>query len=412
MLHYNKKFTSFGRMIILSGLTLFLTSNAKAENYNLSAWINAETKNSLTTNNYNNNTLHKSLGMQLEKKVNNFDTKLRLNFIDQKIKLDQSYVQYQNSNITFGVGKVKRNWSFSPRTSLILSENARPSDSIYLTVRNQRQSKNIFNQLGLTSFEVFNSILSNENGPVHPMMLGLRTVIQPFDSFKFELTKTSQWGGGGYNTDLSALRAAILGNSNENTNANINQLAGFGFSYLINLDKMPINIYSQFIGEDEAGNLPSCYMYLYGTQIELNNFKKPTKIGLEVVDTRIDETKHKYCGANTAYNNATYRYTNYGRVLGAPIDTEGKSISLWGSSKLSENTNLTYSIEKLILNDANWSNHRLNSSSKNGWLAKIGSAQKINSLELRSEISYQDFSLDTAQIRKGFSFRLNAKYIF
>ena len=51
--------------------------------------------------------------------------------------LDGSYLQYTKGIATFGVGKVDRHWSFSDNTSLILSNNARPSESFYLKLKNR-----------------------------------------------------------------------------------------------------------------------------------------------------------------------------------------------------------------------------------------------------------------------------------
>ena len=48
-------------------------------------------------------------------------------------------------------------------------------------------------------------------------------------------------------------------------------MAGFGISYLIPSNIMPLRIYGQAVGEDEAGNLPSCFAYLAG--LEWSNTK-------------------------------------------------------------------------------------------------------------------------------------------
>ena len=175
---------------------------------------------------------------------------------------------------------------------------------------------------------------------------------------------------------------------------------------------MPLRLYAQFIGEDEAGNLPSCYMSLLGGELNLNGSRFLSKIGLEYTDTRIDFTSHGFCGPNTAYNNNTYQYTNYDISLGAPIDTEGKSLNFWGSTNLNNNTTLNYSITNVIINDYNWKHHRLTSSRQNGWLSSIGASWKIRSLELNADLKYQDFSLHKNNIKQGISLNLNTKYSF
>jgi len=50
---------------------------------------------------------------------------------------------------------------------------------------------------------------------------------------EFELIQTSQWGGKGHSTGISALGAALFFDTNDGSNSNINKMAGFGISYLI-----------------------------------------------------------------------------------------------------------------------------------------------------------------------------------
>ena len=52
-----------------------------------------------------------------------------------KSTFDGSYLQYAKGIATYGVGAIDRHWSFSDKTSLILSHNARPTKSIYLKLK-------------------------------------------------------------------------------------------------------------------------------------------------------------------------------------------------------------------------------------------------------------------------------------
>jgi hypothetical protein len=244
------------------------------------------------------------------------------------------------------------------------------------------------------------------------MLLGIRTVFEPVSNLKFELVKTSQWGGFGYNKNLSSFIAAISGNTNESKNSNINQMAGFGFSFLTNSKKIPSRFFAQIIGEDEAGSLPSCYMTLIGNEWEFLNNALIKKIGFEYIDTRIDTTYHGFCGPNTAYNNGTYDYTNYGMSLGAPIDSEGKSFNVWASTNISINTSIKYSLKDMTINDTNWSIHRLTTSKQKGWMADVDISWKLNSFKINSKLTYQGLYLDKVNINKGLSLTFGSQYVF
>jgi hypothetical protein len=391
---------------------IFLPSIVLSNDSKIIGWANIQTKNLLRSDNNANS--NNSAGLQLTKQNKNVLAKITLNIKNNKyINFDDSYVNYNFKNSYLGFGKTNRNWSFSNRTSLILSENSRPHTALYFGYKSNKDSRSLISSvLGPWSFEIFNSTLSNLNRPKNPMLLGMRATSEPFTNLKFELVKTSQWGGKGYSPSLSQFNSAIIGNTNENENENINQMGGIGFSYLTSINKYSLRTYGQLIGEDEAGNLPTCFMYLLGAEQNLPENLLIDKFGLEIVDTRVDFTTNGYCGPNTAYNNHTYSYTNCGKVLGAPIDTEGKSIEFWGMTQLSENLEINYSIKNILINDTNWSNHRLSSSRQKGWLSNLATSYKKNNYTINSVIIYQGFSLDKQNINNGLGLEFKAMYNF
>jgi hypothetical protein len=384
-----------------------------------SSYLYADTNKVLTnvsTNKSFSNTSQKQnlVSFQLKKDFNKISSQISLNAPQEgSITHDGSFLNFQYKDTILGIGKIHRNWSFSTRTSLILSSNPRPTDSIYLIFNSTKKRKNTFlSSLTPKSFEIFNSLQTNTNDTKKSMLLGMRAVIKPLKNLNFEILKTSQWGGADQGSDLSALGAAAFGNTNEYKHRNINQMAGIGASYTYSIQRTPIKSYLQLIGEDEAGGLPSCYMSLLGTEMNFQNIKYLTNIGIEYVDTRIGTTDNGNCGPNTAYNNAFYKYTNYGTSMGAPIDTEGRAISLWGNTQLSSNIKLNYSIDNNLINNANLSSHRLSSIRKKGWSVTLGSSWVTNKLEIRNNIKYQNYDLEKINVSKGLSLNINTSMNF
>ena len=398
-----KKIVGFFILLMYFSLS---PSLSKAESLIKSSWAYVNSNNLFSSIEYVHPDLGNTLGAKLNYNNKNVSSNLVLN-INKKRKLsfDNSSFNLNIKNTILGIGKVNRHWSFSPNTSLILSKNARPSNSIYLTTKNSNSSNKLLSWVGPWSFEVFNSYLSNTNGPKNSMMLGARTVIEPINGLKFELNKISQWGGEGQSNSFNAFRAAMMGNTNEYSHANINQMAGIGVSYLIPNKKTPVRLYGQLIGEDEAGGLPSCYIYLTGLEWT-NPRNNNNKIGIEVIDTRVDLTTHNNCGPNTAYNNNVYNYTNYDKVMGAPIDTESKSLNLWGSYNVSPSININYSLKDITINDTDYSGHRLSSTRKNGLLGATGISWQKNNAQIKSNISYKNFNLNKTGIKNRLSFSL------
>ena len=283
--------------------------------------------------------------------------------------------------------------------------------SIYLKLRNKFQY-NWMQSKANWSFEAFNGYTKNSLNRNESMLAGARVIFSPIKGLDFELVQTSQWGGEGYSNGISALGAALLFDTNAGKNSNINKMAGFGISYLIPSNLIPLRIYGQAIGEDEAGSLPSCYAYLAGLEWSNTKIKYPTTIGFEVLDTRINQTKHGNCGPNTIYNNATYDYINYGNTMGAPIDTEGNSLEFFGKSQISEKLNIKFSTKLITINDTNWAGHRLSSKRQSGIMNTFGAIWSRDNVRLTGDIFYQGFNLDKANIKSGSGVSFSSSIIF
>ena len=317
-----------------------------------------------------------------------------------KSTFDRSYLQYTTGIATYGVGAIDRHWSFSDKISLILSHNARPTKSIYLKLKN-RFGYDWLPSKANWSLEVFNGFAEGSLNETKSLLLGARIILSPFEGLDFELVQTSQWGGKGYSTGMSALGAALFFDTNDNSNSNINKMAGFGISYLIPSNIMPLRIYGQAVGEDEAGNLPSCYAYLAGLEWSNTKIKYPTTVGIEAIDTRIKTTTYGNCGPNTMYNNGTYDYINYGDTMGAAIDTEGNSLELFGQSQISQKISIKYSTKLVTINDKNSAGHRLSSNRQSGLINSLGASWNKNNIRFNVNIYDQGFSLDKASIKSS-----------
>ena len=256
------------------------------------------------------------------------------------------------------------------------------------------------------SVELINgSTIGSLNGK-NAMLSGARVVISPSEKLNFELLQTGQWGDQYdklYSYDIDALS---FRNTNEGINSNINNMAGFGLSYSVPLNKNTYRFYSQAIGEDEAGSLPSCYAWMAGLELTAPEIKFPTTLTIEAIDTRIKKSTHGNCGANTMYNNSTHDYINYDVVLGVPIDTEGTSLELFGQSQVNKNLGINYSTKFLSINDKDYSHHRLSSKRNSGTITSLGIYWVKDGFELGGNISYQELILDKANVSNGTIFSL------
>jgi hypothetical protein len=330
---------------------------------------------------------------------------------NNNFNLDRSYFQYTKGIAIYGIGAVDRHWSFSNNTSLILSNNARPSESIYLKLEN-RFGYDWLPSKANWSFEAFNGFTEGSLNGNKSMLLGMRAILSPFDRLQFELVQTSQWGGKGHSKGISALGAALVFDTNANSNTNINKMAGFGISYKIPTKKIPLRIYGQAIGEDEAGNFPSCFAHLAGLEWTNKKIKYPSIIGIEAIDTRTSTSTHGYCGPNSFYNNSIYDYKNNGKTMGATIDTEGTSIALYVRSQISQKINIDFATKSVVINSNNWPGHRLSSNRQSGLINSLGISWANNNIILEGKIYNQGFNLDKASIKSGYGVGFSSSILF
>jgi hypothetical protein len=83
-----------------------------------------------------------NINFNLEYSKRSLSSQLSLNFDDQdRLSFDNSYINYEKGIANLSIGKVDRIWSFSKKSSLILSSNSRPLEAISLKLENKFNTK-------------------------------------------------------------------------------------------------------------------------------------------------------------------------------------------------------------------------------------------------------------------------------
>jgi hypothetical protein len=391
----------FLSIYIFTSLLCMQPSFSQGNNLKTTISTAFNSKNALGLHN-NLRTQNKSIiNYSLEYSKKSFSTRFSLNFDNHdNLNFDNSYISYKRGIANLNIGKVDRIWSFSKKSSLILSSNSRPLEIISIKLENK------FNTQWLPttanwSAELINGSTKNSFNNKNSMLSGARVIISPSEKLNFEFLQISQWGDQNNKIYSSNINSFLFGDTNEGKNEKMNKLAGFGLSYSVHLNENNYRFYSQAIGEDEAGSLPSCYSWLAGLELTSPGIKFPTTLTIEAIDTRVKKTSHGNCGPNTMYNNRHYDYINYDTVLGVPIDTEGTSLELFGKSQISQNINVEYSAKYLTINDKDWSDHRLSSKRETGLVNSFGVSWNVNNLKLGINIYNQDYILDKTDIKNS-----------
>lgn len=254
---------------------------------------------------------------------------------DRSARPDGSYFGVVLGNYMLSAGQMERWWGPGWDGSLILSSNARPIPAISL----QRNFSDPFESRWLSWMGPWTMSLvwgQLEGGRVVPdaRFFGLRVNFRPLKSLEIGLSRTAQWCGQGRPCDAGTFGDLLLGRDNSGENVTFanepgNQLAGIDWRWRLPVSQ-PVVFYGQFIGEDEAGGLPSRLIgqggaesWFYSTALA-----GTIRAHLEFSDTAAefykDPVRYDYAYEHIIYRSG-YRYR--GRSIGHAMDSDGRMIS-------------------------------------------------------------------------------------
>ena len=268
----------------------------------------------------------------------NWDAKLRINgekdpLIDNghDANVEGSYLAGKLWNQWLIAGQIPTYWGPGHDGSLIRGDANRPVYGITA----QRAVQNAFETkwqswIGSWQYQAFAGQLDDYKAIPDAKLLGLRLTAQPLPYLEFGASRILQWGGEGRSESLDSLWNAIKGNDNFDSadDDKSNQIAGLDFRLNMQpLLQIPVGIYGQYVGEDEAGFLPAKKMYLAGTDFSSTYKNMPYQLYAEWADTR---TNGQVDGVS--YNHYVYTdgYYQYGFPLGHAVGGDGQMYSVGG----------------------------------------------------------------------------------
>jgi hypothetical protein len=249
---------------------------------------------------------------------------------DKSVRLDGSYAAVVLGNWIVHAGLIDRWWGPGWEGSLIYGSNARPIPS--MTV--ERNYSDPIDQewlrwIGQWRLAVTMGQLEEErNDAPNAKFFGMRLTWKPHARIEVGFSRTAQWCGEGRPCDASTFWDLFTGNDNDQPPSEQpgNQMAGFDARW--SLPGVPIALYGQMIGEDEAGMLPSQYLGLFGAEMHGGFGERSWRAHVEYADTACsfyDSQPNFGC----AYRNVVYTdgYQYRGRVIGHAIDGDSRQFA-------------------------------------------------------------------------------------
>ena len=247
--------------------------------------------------------------------------------------LDGSYIAQELGNWLLYGGYVDHWWAGGWVGSVILSNNARPFPRVGV-MRNNPQAFETpwLSWLGPWQVNAFVGLLEDKFQAVDdPLVAGLRVAFSPFSWLELGASRTFQICGEGRDCDAKTWWRAFTGNDNDVLPDPSNQLGGLDARIATRVGDYPVSLYGQYIGEDEAGGLPSRAAGLVGASIAgpLGSGATQWRLLAEYADTAASvlssDKKFNQFYEHTVYTTG-FRYR--GRSLGHTLDNDAKLASL------------------------------------------------------------------------------------
>lgn len=255
---------------------------------------------------------------------------------DKTFRLDGSYAAATLGNWMFSANAVPRWWGPGWDGSLILGTAARPVPALAVE-RKQSMAFDlpVLRWLGPWHVVAFLGELESDRYIPNAQLLGMRLTFKPSSKLEIGLSRTAQWAGDGRPADFDTFVKLLFGDDNRGERLAVdkepgNQLGGIDFRWQSPLvGQLPYAVYAQFIGEDEAGGLPSRYMGLAGLEHWGSLAESSYRMHLEWANTTCNfyDTPTGYnCAYEHSIYHSGYRYRN--KPLGHALDGDSRMLSL------------------------------------------------------------------------------------
>jgi hypothetical protein len=253
---------------------------------------------------------------------------------DESYRPDGSYVAGSLGNWMLSFGWQERWWGPGWEGSLILSSNARPVPAIAFERReSQPLDVPVLRALGPWRFVTFMGQLEDDRDYPNALLWGARVELRPVPSLQLAASRTAQWCGDDRPCGADTFWDLLAGNDNDQDLSEQpgNQLAGFDARWTWPGGKVPLALYAQAIGEDEAGFMPSKYLGQFGAETWGDTRFGQWRAHLEYADTTCDflaDPPEFGCAYESGIYTDGYRYR--GRAIGQAMDADGESIGFGG----------------------------------------------------------------------------------
>ena len=301
-------------------------------------------------------------GIELNTGNQNWDARLRINAEkdpqidnDQDVNVEGSYLAGKLWNQWLIAGQIPTYWGPGHDGSLIRGDASRPVYGVTM----QRAEQHAFaskwlSWIGPWQYQAFAGQLDDYDAVPDAKLIGLRVTAQPLPYLELGASRAIQWGGEGRPESLSSLWDAFVGNKDNGGTGEpdpSNQIAGFDARLNLQpLLQVPMGMYAQYIGEDEAGGLPAKKMYLAGVDYSSSYNNMPFQLYTEWTDTRSNGSADGISYNHHVYTDGFYQH---GYPLAHAMGGDGQMVSVGGDIRFDRLNRVNARVLFAKLNESN-----------------------------------------------------------
>lgn len=292
----------------------------------------------------------------------NWDARLRINAEkdpqidnDQDVNIEGSYLAGKLWNQWLIAGQIPTYWGPGHDGSLIRGDASRPVYGVTMQRAEQHAFANKWlSWIGPWQYQAFAGQLDDYDAVPDAKLIGSRVTAQPLSYLELGASRAIQWGGEGRPESLSSLWDAFVGNKDNGGTGEpdpSNQIAGFDARLNLQpLLQVPMGMYAQYVGEDEAGGLPAKKMYLAGVDYSASYNNMPFQLYTEWTDTRSNGSADGISYNHHVYTDGFYQH---GYPLAHAMGGDGQMISVGGDIRFDRLNRVNARVLFAKLNESN-----------------------------------------------------------
>ena len=324
---------------------------------------------------------------------------------DQELRADGSYAGMVIGNWILSAGFIDRWWGPGWEGSLIYGSNARPIPSVTIE-RNYSDASDSpwFSWIGQWRLvATMGELEGNRNDAPHAKFFGMRSTWKPHPRLEVALSRTAQWCGEGRPCDAGTFWDLLIGNDNNQPLAQQpgNQMAGFDIRW--SLPWVPVAVYAQAIGEDEANFMPSKYLGMFGAEAWGGWGERSWRAHVEYADTTCEFYRSEP-QFGCAYRHSIYTdgYQYRDRSIGHSIDGDSQQFAVGAMLVNGDGSSWEFAAQDAKVNRASANHvHSVAQSATEIRSADLYHRRSLMSGDVRVGIGYEEWELQSAGVQSS-----------